>query len=83
MLRLDRLNRLLDVDVESGLVKVEAGIDLRDMNERIWGYGLALENLGDIDKQAIAGAVSTGTHGTGARLQNMSSQVVAMELVLD
>lgn len=80
MLRLDRLNRLLDVDRDSGLVKVEAGINLRDMNERIWGHGMALENLGDIDKQCVAGAVSTGTHGTGARFQNMSTQVVSMEI---
>ena len=41
-----------------------------------------MENLGDIDRQTIAGAISTGTHGTGAKLRNISSQVVAMELVL-
>ena len=41
-----------------------------------------MENLGDIDRQTIAGAISTGTHGTGARLRNISSQVEAIELVL-
>ncbi len=41
-----------------------------------------MENLGDIDRQTIAGAISTGTHGTGAKLRNISSQVEAMELVL-
>ena len=41
-----------------------------------------MENLGDIDRQTIAGAISTGTHGTGARLGNISSQVEAVELVL-
>ena len=44
--------------------------------------GLAMENLGDIDRQTVAGAISTGTHGTGAKLRNISSQVEAMELVL-
>ena len=34
-----------------------------------------MENLGDIDRQTIAGAISTGTHGTGAKLRNISSQV--------
>ena len=41
-----------------------------------------MENLGDIDRQTIAGAISTGTHGTGARLRNISAQVEGMELVL-
>jgi L-gulonolactone oxidase len=82
MLQLDRLDRVLDVDRESGLVKVEGGIGLRPMNETIWGYGLALENLGDIDRQSVSGAVSTGTHGTGSRFRNLSALIEAMELVL-
>ena len=44
--------------------------------------GLALPNLGDIDAQSVAGAIATGTHGTGARLPNLSAQVEAVELVL-
>jgi len=75
------LNRVLDVDRSSGLVKVEAGITLHDLNRRLDRLGLALENLGDIDKQTLAGAISTGTHGTGARFRNLSSQVAAIELV--
>ena len=82
LIRMDRLNRLLDVDRDSRLVKVEAGMDLRDLNETIWGYGLALENMGDIDKQTISGAVSTATHGTGSRFRNLSSLIEAMEVVL-
>jgi L-gulonolactone oxidase len=82
LIRMERLNRLLDVDRDSGLVKVEAGMGLRDLNETIWGYGMALENLGDIDKQTISGAVSTATHGTGSRFRNLSSLIEAMEVVL-
>jgi L-gulonolactone oxidase len=82
LLDLERLNRVLEVDREAGLVKVEAGINLREMNETLWGYGLAVENLGDIDKQTAAGAVSTATHGTGSRFRNLSSQLEAVELVL-
>ena len=44
--------------------------------------GLALPNLGDIDVQSVAGALATGTHGTGARLPNLSAQVERLELVL-
>ncbi len=82
MLDLTGLGRLLDVDRDSGLVKVESGIGLRQMNDAIWGHGLALENLGDIDRQTISGAVSTGTHGTGSRFRNISSQIHGMEVVL-
>ena len=76
------LSGVLEADRASRLVKVGAGTVLADLNERLHELGLAMENLGDIDRQTIAGAISTGTHGTGAKLRNISSQVVAMELVL-
>ncbi|WP_320671538.1 D-arabinono-1,4-lactone oxidase [Patulibacter defluvii] len=75
------LDRVLDVDREQGLVRVEAGISIHALANALAGYGLAFENLGDIDRQSIAGAIATGTHGTGATLGNISSQVVAAELV--
>jgi FAD-linked oxidoreductase len=81
-LRLDRLTRVLDVDRSSGLVRVQAGITIRELNARLAEHGLALENLGDIDVQSIAGAISTATHGTGARLRNLSAQVAELTLVL-
>jgi L-gulonolactone oxidase len=76
------LSGVLEADRSSRLVKVGAGTVLADLNERLHGLGLAMENLGDIDRQTVAGAISTGTHGTGAKLRNISSQVMAMELVL-
>jgi FAD-linked oxidoreductase len=82
LLDLGRLDRVLDVDGGARLVKVEAGIGLRALNETLWGYGLGLENLGDIDRQSIAGAISTATHGTGSRFRNLSSLVAGLELVL-
>jgi FAD-linked oxidoreductase len=81
-LRLDRLTRVLDVDRSSGLVRVQAGITIRELNARLVAHGLALENLGDIDVQSIAGAISTATHGTGSRLRNISAQVAELTLVL-
>jgi L-gulono-1,4-lactone dehydrogenase len=76
------LSGVIDADRASGLVEVGAGTVLADLNEELYRLGLAMENLGDIDRQTIAGAISTGTHGTGARLRNISSQVEAMEVVL-
>lgn len=82
LLRLDRLDRVLDADPASGLVRVEAGITLHRLSRELLARGLALPNLGDIDVQSLAGALATGTHGTGGRLANLSSAVAAMELVL-
>jgi L-gulono-1,4-lactone dehydrogenase len=82
MIRIEALNRVLDADPDSGLVKVEAGITLRDLSASLWERGLAMENLGDIDRQTLAGAISTATHGTGAGFRNLSAQVEALELVL-
>jgi L-gulonolactone oxidase len=82
LIEMGGLDRILDVQPDTGLVKVEAGIGLRALSELIWGHGMALENLGDIDKQTISGAVATGTHGTGSRFRNLSSVIEAMELVL-
>jgi L-gulono-1,4-lactone dehydrogenase len=79
---LDRFQRVLDIDRESRLVRVQGGITIAQLNARLAEEGLALENLGDIDVQSIAGAISTATHGTGARLRNIPAQVSELTLVL-
>ncbi len=62
-------------------VTVGAGIRLGALNRALAARGLAMRNLGDIDRQSIAGAISTGTHGTGARLGGLATQVVGLRLV--
>jgi FAD-linked oxidoreductase len=82
MIHVEALSGILDADPSSGLVRVGGGTVLADLNDELHTLGLAMENLGDIDRQTIAGAISTGTHGTGAKLRNISSQVEGLELVL-
>ncbi len=82
MVRCDSLDRVLAVDREAGLVKVEAGIVLGTLNRKLDQLGLAFENLGDIDRQTLAGSIATGTHGTGARFRSVSAQIDAVEMVL-
>ncbi|MGO8891353.1 MAG: D-arabinono-1,4-lactone oxidase [Streptosporangiaceae bacterium] len=69
-------------DTGTGLVTVRSGTTLRALNAELGGLGLAMANLGDIDAQTLAGALSTGTHGTGARLGGLATQVESLELVL-
>ncbi|MBE3567804.1 MAG: FAD-binding protein [Thermogemmatispora sp.] len=81
LLSLDHLQGLEKVDRERGTAVVLAGTRLGRLGELLLAHGLAQENLGDIDVQSIAGAISTGTHGTGLRFGSLSTQVVALTLV--
>ena len=73
---------LISADTSTGLVTVRSGTTIRALNAALDALGLAMPNLGDIDAQTIAGAISTGTHGTGARLGGIATTVAALELVL-
>ncbi|MEH6796025.1 MAG: D-arabinono-1,4-lactone oxidase [Rhodococcus sp. (in: high G+C Gram-positive bacteria)] len=68
-------------DDGSAQVTVLAGTRLRELTAQLWDLGLAMTNLGDIDEQSVAGAISTGTHGTGARFGGIATQVHALELM--
>ena len=81
MISLRRLKRVIDADRASGLVEVEAGISLHELGPALADRGLAMENLGDVDAQSLAGALATATHGTGAGFRNLSAQVAALRLV--
>ena len=66
---------------DDGLVTVGAGTPLHRLNAELVRHGWSLTNLGDIDRQTVAGALATGTHGTGARFGGLATQVRALELV--
>ena len=73
--------RVLRHDATFDQVTVEAGIPLHRLSDELDARGLALENMGDIDRQSISGATQTATHGTGLRFRNLSAQIVGMRLV--
>ena len=80
-LRPDGLSGILAVDREAMTVTAGAGTPLHELNARLAGLGLSLHNMGDIDAQTIAGATSTGTHGTGGVLASLAAQIAGLELV--
>lgn len=82
LLRLTHLSGLVDVDRARGRVKVQGGTPLHVLNPLLDGLGLALPNLGDIDRQSVAGAIATGTHGTGVRHQGIAAAVTGLTIVL-
>jgi L-gulono-1,4-lactone dehydrogenase len=73
---------IVAADTRTGVVTVRSGTTLRALNAALDGLGLAMANRGDIDAQTVAGALSTGTHGTGARLGGLATQAEAFGLVL-
>jgi hypothetical protein len=65
LINLDRMNHVLNVDREHNTVRVEAGIRIRDLNRELWSRGFSLPVFGSTNGQSIAGAMATGTHGSG------------------
>jgi FAD-linked oxidoreductase len=82
MLRPDRLTAIRSIDVAAGTVTAEAGCRLHVLNAELLAHGLSLANMGDIQVQTVAGAIQTGTHGTGRDVGGMAAQVAGLELVL-
>jgi FAD-linked oxidoreductase len=81
LLELDDLSGLVSVDRERRLATVLAGTRLADLSRLLAAHGLALQNLGDIDRQTISGAISTGTHGTGIGFTGIAARVRGVTLV--
>tara|TARA_B100000700_G_scaffold241503_1_gene268763 strand:- start:1879 stop:3228 length:1350 start_codon:yes stop_codon:yes gene_type:complete len=82
LVTLDDLNGLVAVDDDTGRVRVRAGTRLSALNPMLLALGLAMENLGDIDAQTVAGAISTSTHGTGLGFRSIAAGVVGLRLVV-
>lgn len=74
-LTLHNLRGLISIYKEQGLATFYAGTYLHEVGPLLAQYGLALSNMGDIQQQTLAGAISTGTHGTGLTLGSFSSMV--------
>jgi FAD-linked oxidoreductase len=76
----------LEADVEVSPDRTRAwapaGWSLARLTRALWEHGASLINQGDVDPQALAGAIATGTHGTGASLGALSTAARAFRLML-
>ena len=81
LVSLDDLTGIESLDAGRREATVFAGTRLFDLGPALAARGFGMENLGDINRQSLAGAISTGTHGTGVALGNISTQVTGFELV--
>lgn len=81
LVSLDTFQGLVSVDRNALRAAVRGGTKLYALGELLFAAGMAMENMGDIDAQSIAGTISTGTHGTGVDFGTISTQVVGLRFV--
>ena len=78
---LEKLRGLVSADASTGEVTLRAGTHLFEIPDLLAPYGLAMTNLGDVDRQTIAGATSTGTHGTGREFGGIATQITGVRFI--
>lgn len=81
LISLERLSGIETIDADMHEATVLGGTNLKVLGHALAEKGFAMENLGDINAQSIAGAISTGTHGTGVEYGNIPTQVQALTIV--
>lgn len=81
LLDLSALSGIVSIGPGTGQVTFGAGTPLHQVPRLLARHGLAMQNLGDIDRQTIAGAISTGTHGTGIAFGGLATQIVGVTIV--
>jgi FAD/FMN-containing dehydrogenase len=81
LVSLERFRGLTAYDAQRHQALVGAGTPLHELGKLLHEVGLGMENLGDVDTQTIAGVLSTGTHGSGRKLQNISAKLIGARLI--
>jgi FAD-linked oxidoreductase len=82
LLQLDALDETLQIAADGRSAWAPAGWSLKRLTRALWEAGYSLPNQGDVDPQSLAGAIATGTHGTGAHLGSLATFAQAFELML-
>ncbi|KAH8662082.1 D-arabinono-1,4-lactone oxidase [Xylariales sp. PMI_506] len=82
LVNLDKYNKILTFDKTTGVVTMQSGIRLWQVSEELDKVGLAMPNLGSINHQSIAGAISTGTHGSSLRHGLVSEDILSLRITL-
>jgi FAD-linked oxidoreductase len=80
-LHLDHFQGFLSHNQDKKTLRVKAGTKLRTFGDIAFKFNLAMENQGDINRQSLAGASSTGTHGTGRELQSVANQIESLVII--
>jgi D-arabinono-1,4-lactone oxidase len=82
IVNLDKFNKILSFDTQTGVITVQSGIRLFDLCEELDRYGLAMNNLGSINDQSMGGVFATGTHGSSLRHGLLSEDIISLKIIL-
>ena len=78
---LEEMAGAITVAPDRRTARIPAGWSIKRLTAALWEEGLALSNQGDVNPQSLAGAMGTGTHGTGRELGNLSSFARGFRLI--
>lgn len=81
LLSLEELAGIEQLDTEQGTITVYGGTIIQEILTEAASVGYTLENVGTMHEQSIAGAISTGAHGTGIKYGALATQVLAFTIV--
>ena len=80
-INLAKMPKVIEVRPESNSVKVSSGLTYGELAPELHNLGVALNNLASLPHISIAGSISTGTHGSGIKNQNLANQVLSFDIV--
>lgn len=81
MVNLSQMDGALQIRKDRQSARVPAGWSIARVTELLWQHGLSLANQGDVNPQALAGAMATGTHGTGNDLGSLSTMARGFQMI--
>lgn len=81
LIALDRMPHVIEVTEARDAVRVSGGLRYGDLAPELEAQGLALANLASLPHISVAGAVATGTHGSGDRIGSLASAVRALTIL--
>ncbi|WP_422059740.1 D-arabinono-1,4-lactone oxidase [Sphingopyxis sp.] len=81
ILGLDRIGDAIRISPDRKTARIPAGWSIKRLTAALWHEGLALANQGDVNPQSLAGAMATGTHGTGVDLGSLATMARGFRLI--
>jgi xylitol oxidase len=80
-INLSKMPRVIEVSASTNSVKVSSGLTYGELAPALHSQGWALNNLASLPHISVAGSISTGTHGSGIKNQNLANQVLSLDIV--
>jgi xylitol oxidase len=71
-----------EIDVDNMTITIDGGVTYGELARYLAPRGCALKNMASFPQLTVAGAISTGTHGSGIYQSNLASQIQTIEFIV-